>query len=76
MASFGDAHATAEGALRFSVAGSGRYAALVLDAAGRVLLGGVLVGDVEAYPALLRSLGGPPPEIPFAGTPVLRNLDM
>lgn len=59
VASFGDAHAAAEGTLEFVQAdpARGTYAKLVLSGDGRVLLGGVLAGDASAY-ATLRALVG------------------
>lgn len=52
VAGFGDTHATTPGALEFTHSGASVYSKLVLDADARVLLGGVLVGDASAYPAL------------------------
>ncbi|MFC4110520.1 nitrite reductase large subunit NirB [Micromonospora zhanjiangensis] len=40
---------------------SGIYAKLVLTDDARTLLGGILVGDVSAYPALRSAVGGPVP---------------
>ncbi|TWF95850.1 nitrite reductase large subunit NirB [Saccharopolyspora dendranthemae] len=59
VASFGDAHGTAEGALEVVYANNaaGTYAKLVLSDDARVLLGGVLVGDAGAY-SVLRPLVG------------------
>jgi nitrite reductase (NADH) large subunit len=59
VASFGDAHATTEGALEvvFNDAVSGSYKKLVVSDDAKTLLGGVLVGDATAYP-LLRPLVG------------------
>ncbi|MGW0889664.1 nitrite reductase large subunit NirB [Saccharopolyspora sp. NPDC002578] len=59
VASFGDAHGTADGALDVVHANNaaGTYAKLVLSDDARVLLGGVLVGDASAY-ATLRPLVG------------------
>lgn len=53
VASFGDAHAATPGAVevRYSDDRSGVYKKLVVHPDGR-LLGGVLVGDAEAYPVL------------------------
>lgn len=53
VASFGDAHGSTEGALEVLYANSraGVYKKLVVDPDGR-LLGGVLVGDAEAYGTL------------------------
>ncbi|MGK5628786.1 NAD(P)/FAD-dependent oxidoreductase [Streptomyces sp. URMC 123] len=67
VASFGDAHARTPGAMEFAYAGGDgrRYAKLVLDESGRVLLGGVLAGDAAAYGTLRSLLGRPltaPPE--------------
>ncbi|PRX44200.1 nitrite reductase (NADH) large subunit [Prauserella shujinwangii] len=64
VASFGDAHATTEGALEvaFHDAVNGTYKKLVVSenaGASRTLLGGVLVGDASDY-NLLRSLVGSP----------------
>src|SRR6185312_13611575 len=42
------------------------YAKLVLSDDARTLLGGVLVGDVTAYPTLRASVGGPLPGPPLA----------
>src|SRR3990170_2156934 len=54
VASFGDAFATAEGALElvFSDAVAGIYKKLVVSQDGRQLLGGILVGDATAYGVL------------------------
>ncbi|MBA2955402.1 nitrite reductase large subunit [Nocardioides sp. MAH-18] len=51
VASFGDAHATTEGALElvYSDAVAGVYKKLVISEDGKQLLGGVLVGDASAY---------------------------
>jgi nitrite reductase (NADH) large subunit len=59
VASFGDAHGTAEGALEIihNDPVAGRYAKLVVSDDARTLLGGVLVGDAEAY-GMLRALVG------------------
>ncbi len=59
VASFGDAHATTEGALEvvFNDAVSGSYKKLVVSDDAKTLLGGVLVGDAAQYP-LLRPLVG------------------
>ncbi|MGI5355071.1 nitrite reductase large subunit NirB [Streptomyces sp. CA-252508] len=61
VASFGDAHGTAEGCLDvvYSDSRSGIYKKLVVDPDG-VLLGGVLVGDAEAY-GMLRPMTGTRP---------------
>ncbi|HEY0952438.1 nitrite reductase large subunit NirB, partial [Nocardioides sp.] len=54
VASFGDAHATTEGALElvYSDAVAGVYKKLVISEDGRRLLGGILVGDASAYGVL------------------------
>ncbi|TDV55162.1 nitrite reductase large subunit NirB [Actinophytocola oryzae] len=78
VASFGDAHATTEGALEvvFNDAVSGSYKKLVVSDDARTLLGGVLVGDAEQYP-LLRPLvgrdlpGDPAAMIGPAGAPAM-----
>ncbi|OLR90158.1 nitrite reductase large subunit NirB [Actinokineospora bangkokensis] len=59
VASFGDAHATTEGALEVVVndAVRGTYKKLVVSDDAKTLLGGVLVGDAADY-ALLRPLVG------------------
>ncbi|ALR12703.1 nitrite reductase large subunit [Mycobacteroides saopaulense] len=59
VASFGDAHATAEGALEvvFNDATKGTYAKLVVSDDARTLLGGILVGDASAYGTLRPMLG-------------------
>jgi nitrite reductase (NADH) large subunit len=59
VASFGDAHAKAHGALEIihNDPVAGRYAKLVVSDDARTLLGGVLVGDAEAY-GMLRALVG------------------
>ncbi|GAA2433027.1 nitrite reductase large subunit NirB [Streptomyces lavendulocolor] len=78
VASFGDAHGTAEGCLDvvYSDSRSGIYKKLVVDPDG-VLLGGVLVGDAEAYGMLRPMTGTKPPVAPeqlvlpaAAGAPV------
>ncbi|MFG2665218.1 nitrite reductase large subunit NirB [Streptomyces sp. NPDC048387] len=63
VASFGDAHGAAEGSLDvvWSDSRSGIYKKLVMSAEG-VLLGGVLVGDADAY-GLLRPLTGSVPPV-------------
>ncbi|GAB3446760.1 nitrite reductase large subunit NirB [Actinophytocola sediminis] len=68
VASFGDAHATAEGALEVVLndAVSGSYKKLVLSDDARTLLGGVLVGDASAYAALRPMVGRPLPGDPAA----------
>ncbi|PRH79143.1 nitrite reductase (NAD(P)H) [Streptomyces solincola] len=65
VASFGDAHGTAAGCLDVVYADSraGVYKKLVMDADG-VLLGGVLVGDAEAYGMLRPLTGSRPPVAP------------
>jgi nitrite reductase (NADH) large subunit len=65
VASFGDAHGTAEGCLDvvYSDSRSGVYKKLVVDPDG-VLLGGVLVGDAEAYGMLRPMTGTKPPVAP------------
>lgn len=59
VASFGDAHATADGALEvvFNDATKGTYAKLVVSDDARTLLGGILVGDASAYGTLRPMLG-------------------
>ncbi|MEU9124149.1 nitrite reductase large subunit NirB [Streptomyces sp. NPDC048506] len=63
VASFGDAHGATDGCLDvvYSDARSGVYKKLVIGAAGE-LLGGVLVGDAEAY-GMLRPLTGTVPPL-------------
>ncbi|MFJ9347286.1 nitrite reductase large subunit NirB [Streptomyces sp. NPDC101237] len=65
VASFGDAHGTAEGCLDvvYSDARSGLYKKLVVGRDG-TLLGGVLVGDAEAYGTLKAFTGSVPPVPP------------
>ncbi|GAA2477063.1 nitrite reductase large subunit NirB [Streptomyces gobitricini] len=65
VASFGDAHGTAEGCLDvvYSDSRSGVYKKLVVDPDG-VLLGGVLVGDAESYGMLRPMTGTKPPVAP------------
>ncbi|WP_245769500.1 nitrite reductase large subunit NirB [Streptomyces indicus] len=65
VASFGDAHGTAEGCLDvvYADSRSGTYKKLVMDPEG-VLLGGVLVGDAEAYGMLRPLTGSVPPVAP------------
>ncbi|WP_229925078.1 nitrite reductase large subunit NirB [Streptomyces sulfonofaciens] len=62
VASFGDAHGTAEGSLDvvYADSRSGVYRKLVIAADGS-LLGGVLVGDAEAYGTLRPMTGSVPP---------------
>ncbi|MEV8015515.1 nitrite reductase large subunit NirB [Streptomyces sp. NPDC086554] len=64
VASFGDAHGTAEDCLDvvYSDSRSGTYKKLVIGQGGE-LLGGVLVGDAEAY-GVLRPLTGSVPPVP------------
>ncbi|WP_412126753.1 nitrite reductase large subunit NirB [Streptomyces tubercidicus] len=64
VASFGDAQGTTEGCLDvvYADARSGVYKKLVIGASGE-LLGGVLVGDAEAY-GMLRPLTGSVPPVP------------
>ncbi|WP_432071627.1 nitrite reductase large subunit NirB [Streptomyces wuyuanensis] len=64
VASFGDAHGTAEGCLDvvYSDSRSGVYKKLVVGADG-TLLGGVLVGDADSY-GMLRPLTGSVPPVP------------
>lgn len=64
VASFGDAHGTAEGCLDvvYSDSRSGVYRKLVVGADG-ALLGGVLVGDADSY-GMLRPLTGSVPPVP------------
>ncbi|MCU0277381.1 MAG: nitrite reductase large subunit NirB [Candidatus Nanopelagicales bacterium] len=59
VASFGDAFATAEGSLEvvFADPVGGVYKKLVLSPDGRTLLGGILVGDAQAYSALRPMVG-------------------
>ncbi|POX39520.1 nitrite reductase (NAD(P)H) [Streptomyces sp. Ru73] len=65
VASFGDAHGTAEGCLDvvYADSRSGVYKKLVIGADG-TLLGGVLVGDAEAYGTLRPLTGTVPPVAP------------
>ncbi|MCB5164830.1 nitrite reductase large subunit NirB [Streptomyces bambusae] len=65
VASFGDAHGTAEGCLDvvYSDSRSGVYKKLVIGADG-TLLGGVLVGEAEAYGLLRPLTGSVPPAAP------------
>ncbi|MFI8197837.1 nitrite reductase large subunit NirB [Streptomyces sp. NPDC085942] len=65
VASFGDAHGTAEGSLDvvYSDARTGVYKKLVVGADG-TLLGGVLVGDAEQYGTLRAMTGTVPPLAP------------
>ncbi|MGH3779350.1 MAG: nitrite reductase large subunit NirB, partial [Pseudonocardiaceae bacterium] len=68
VASFGDAHATSEGALEIihNDPVAGRYAKLVVSDDARTLLGGVLVGDAEAYGTLRALVGAVLPADPGA----------
>ncbi|WP_236795882.1 nitrite reductase large subunit NirB [Amycolatopsis sp. GM8] len=69
VASFGDAHATTEGALEVVLADavSGYYKKLVVSGdEPRTLLGGVLVGDASAYNLLRPLVGSPLPADPAA----------
>ncbi|MEU8312104.1 MULTISPECIES: nitrite reductase large subunit NirB [unclassified Micromonospora] len=68
VASFGDTHGVTEGCLdvTFTDPATRSYAKLVLSDDARTLLGGVLVGDASAYPALRASVGGPLPAPPLA----------
>ncbi len=61
VASFGDAHGEAPGALSVVYADPvrGAYSKLVLSDDARTLLGGVLVGDASAYASLRPLLGRP-----------------
>lgn len=65
VASFGDAHGTAEGCLDvvYSDSRSGTYKKLVIGGEGE-LLGGILVGDAEAYSTLRALTGSVPPVAP------------
>ncbi|MFM9369664.1 nitrite reductase large subunit NirB [Streptomyces sp. Da 82-17] len=65
VASFGDAHGTTEGCLDvvYADSRSGTYKKLVIGAGGE-LLGGVLVGDAEAYGTLRPLTGTVPPIAP------------
>ncbi|MBY0441079.1 MAG: nitrite reductase large subunit NirB [Mycobacteriaceae bacterium] len=66
VASFGDAHATSEGALEVVLmdAVKGTYAKLVVSDDASILLGGVLVGDATAYGTLRALIGRPLPTDP------------
>ncbi|MBF6364662.1 nitrite reductase large subunit [Nocardia puris] len=66
VASFGDAHATTEGALSVVLhdAAKGTYAKLVVSDDAKILLGGILVGDASAYSALRPLVGRPLPADP------------
>ncbi|ATL82700.1 nitrite reductase large subunit [Streptomyces malaysiensis subsp. malaysiensis] len=65
VASFGDAHGTADGCLDvvYSDSRAGVYKKLVVGADG-ALLGGVLVGDAESYGMLRPLTGSVPPVAP------------
>ncbi|UQA95501.1 nitrite reductase large subunit NirB [Streptomyces halobius] len=65
VASFGDAHGTTEGCLDvvYADSRSGVYKKLVIGSEGE-LLGGVLVGDAEAYGMLRPLTGSVPPLAP------------
>ncbi|MFC5729168.1 MULTISPECIES: nitrite reductase large subunit NirB [Nocardioides] len=65
VASFGDAHGETEGSLELTYqdAVSGVYKKLVLSEDGKRLLGGVLVGDAEAY-GILRPMVASGMELP------------
>ncbi|WP_341721416.1 nitrite reductase large subunit NirB [Micromonospora sp. FIMYZ51] len=67
VASFGDAHGTTPGCLdvTWTDPATRVYAKLVLSDDATTLLGGVLVGDAEAYPTLRASVGGPLPAAPL-----------
>lgn len=68
VASIGDAHAASPGAQSYTFLDERRqvYKRLVVDAAGRRLIGGVLVGDAESYNAWLNMMRNdlPLPECP------------
>ncbi|HEX2297664.1 MAG TPA: nitrite reductase large subunit NirB, partial [Pseudonocardiaceae bacterium] len=68
VASFGDAHAATEGALEVvhNDPVAGRYAKLVVSDDARTLLGGVLVGDAQAYGTLRALVGAELPDDPGA----------
>ncbi|MEU6560759.1 nitrite reductase large subunit NirB [Nocardia nova] len=68
VASFGDAHATTEGALSVVLhdAAKGTYAKLVLSDDAKTLLGGILVGDASQYAALRPLVGSELPAEPAA----------
>ncbi|MFF1353252.1 nitrite reductase large subunit NirB [Streptomyces sp. NPDC058297] len=65
VASFGDAHGAADGCLDvvYSDSRSGTYKKLVVGPEGE-LLGGILVGDAEAYATLRALTGSVPPVAP------------
>jgi nitrite reductase (NADH) large subunit len=66
VASFGDAHATTDGALEVVLndATRGTYAKLVVSDDASTLLGGILVGDASAYGTLRPLVGRPLPADP------------
>jgi nitrite reductase (NADH) large subunit len=66
VASFGDAHGRAQGALEVvhNDPVAGRYAKLVISDDARTLLGGVLVGDATAYGTLRALVGAELPADP------------
>ncbi|MGH4025761.1 MAG: nitrite reductase large subunit NirB [Pseudonocardiaceae bacterium] len=68
VASFGDAQGSTEGALEVvhNDPVAGRYAKLVVSDDARTLLGGVLVGDAEAYGTLRALVGAELPGDPGA----------
>ncbi|WP_024877609.1 nitrite reductase large subunit NirB [Saccharomonospora piscinae] len=68
VASFGDAHATTEGALEVVVADAvaGTYKKLVVSDDASTLLGGVLVGDASEYTLLRPLVGSALPAEPLA----------
>ncbi|MGH3857584.1 MAG: nitrite reductase large subunit NirB, partial [Pseudonocardiaceae bacterium] len=68
VASFGDAHGSAQGALEVihNDPIAGRYAKLVVSDDARTLLGGVLVGDAELYGTLRALVGAILPADPGA----------
>ncbi|MGD9986750.1 nitrite reductase large subunit NirB [Pseudonocardia sp.] len=68
VASFGDAHATTEGALPVVISDpvAGTYAKLVVSDDASTLLGGVLVGDASRYAALRPLVGSALPADPVA----------
>ena len=68
VASFGDAHATAPGALEVVVDDpvAGTYAKVVVGHDARTLLGGVLVGDASRYASLRALVGAALPADPVA----------
>ncbi|KIA63181.1 nitrite reductase large subunit NirB [Nocardia vulneris] len=68
VASFGDAHASTEGALSVVLhdAAKGTYAKLVVSDDAQILLGGILVGDATAYASLRPLVGRPLPAEPAA----------